>query len=171
MQILIFDRFLISIFVQDAIVQFIYLLCLLLDVVLDLPSRHAVRSTHSEWVSDKPVVHDSLSGCDELVCSVRANLQPNGVNKTSSAWSDHFLLKCTRKQLSFPDDHGRVVSISETIFAFPHFDRDFLRNDHAHDLLSSPQRFRLQNGRNGKFPREQLIIANTFTFLTVDPDD
>lgn len=52
MEILIFDRFLISIFVQNAIVQFIDFSGLFFDIVLDLSPRNAVRSSHRERVRD-----------------------------------------------------------------------------------------------------------------------
>lgn len=170
MQILIFYWFLISIFVQNTIVQFIYLFCLFFNVVLDLSSRYAVCSSHSERIRNQPVVYDSLGSCHKLVSCVRTYLQPNRMNKTSSTWSDHFLLKCTRKQFSFSDDHRRIVSISKAVFAFPHFNSDFFRNDHAHDLFTSPQRLRLEDGRNRKLSRKQLIITNTLSFLTIYPN-
>lgn len=80
-------------------------------------------------------------------------------------------MKCAGEELTLADDHGGIVSVAQTVFALPYLDGDLFRDDHAHDLLASPQRLWLENGRHRKLSRLQLVVALPFSLLAVDPDN
>ena len=73
MQIFLHYYFLISVFVENAIILFIDVLNLLSHIALNLLIRNAIGSSHSERVSNEPVIDDTLSGSNKLVCGVRTD--------------------------------------------------------------------------------------------------
>jgi hypothetical protein len=77
MQIFTGDGLLITILVEDAIIEFINLKGLLGNVALNLFVGYAVGCSHSEGVSDEPVVYNTLGSRYEFVCSFRTDLQPD----------------------------------------------------------------------------------------------
>lgn len=85
MQILTDDLLLISVLVQNAIVEIVYLVDLIHDVFLELLIGYAICCTHCEGICHEPVVYDSLGDCHELVGGVWADIQPDGVHETSCA--------------------------------------------------------------------------------------
>ena len=74
MQILSCDFILISIFVEDTVIERVNILHLLLDVAFDIFIWDTVCSSHSERVRREPVIDDSLRDSNKFVSCIRANL-------------------------------------------------------------------------------------------------
>ena len=85
MQVLTYDLLLISVLVQDAVVEFVYLVYLVHYVPFELFVGHAICCSHREGIRHQPVVYDSLGDRHELVCGVGPDIKPDGVNEATSA--------------------------------------------------------------------------------------
>lgn len=95
MQVLTDDLLLISVFVEDAVVEIVDIVDLVHDVLFELFIRDTICCSDCEGVGHEPVVYDSLRDCDEFISGVRANIQPDGMHESSCTRADHLLLKCT----------------------------------------------------------------------------
>lgn len=171
MQVLLCDFLLITIFVENGVVEFVDFLHLLRYASLQLFVRHTVCSSHRERVRHQPVVYNTLSDSHELVCGIRTDIQPNRVDQTTGTRTHHFFLESAREQLSLPDYHRGVISVPQAVLALPNFNCDLFGNDHAHDLLASPKRLWFEDCRHGKFSGLQLIVPLPLALLAVDPND
>lgn len=76
MQVFLIDFVLVSVLVQNTVIQLVYIFGRFLDITFYLLAWHAVLSSHSERVGNEPVVDDSLCSCNKLVGGIWTDLEP-----------------------------------------------------------------------------------------------
>ena len=106
-----------------------------------------ILDTHSKTSVNKPIVYDQLDVRNKVTASLRSQILPYNVNKTTLSCTNNLVLHYSSQVLALLNNHSLIFRTHPLITILK---VDALWDDHAENLFASPERFRLYDSGLGQ---------------------